>query len=188
MRPVIGDFSNGFEFLRELGVRKLVLYLGSSIGNFDWNDATSMLRQVRRELNPGDALLLGTDMVKSAEILVPAYDDAQGVTREFNKNILRRINREFVGNFDLDGFRHCVEWNPACSRVEIYLESCREQWVTLRLTETAIKFHRGERIHTENSYKYTDEMVNRMLSISGFTRERTWEDQRNWFRLHLARA
>lgn len=188
VRPVTGDFSNGFGFLREVAGPKLVLYLGSSIGNFDWSDATAMLRKVRRELSSGDALLLGTDMVKSPDILIPAYDDAQGVTREFNRNILRRINREFRGDFDLNLFRHRVEWNAACSRMEIYLESCCEQWVTLRLTGTVIKFLPEERIHTENSYKYTADMVDRMLSVSGFTRERTWFDQRKWFGLHLARA
>lgn len=188
VRPVIGDFSHGFGFLRELSGPKLVLYLGSSIGNFDWNDATALLHQVRRELASGDALLLGTDMVKSPNILIPAYDDRQGVTRDFNKNILRRINREFRGDFDLDAFCHRVEWNGACSRMEIYLESCCQQRVSLRSTGTVIQFQREERIHTENSYKYTDAMVEQMLSNAGFTRERSWFDRRKWFGLHLARV
>jgi L-histidine Nalpha-methyltransferase len=188
VRPVIADFSNGFHFLNEISGRKLVLYLGSSIGNFDWNPAITLLQKVRDQLSAGDALLLGTDMVKSPEILVPAYDDAQGVTAQFNKNILRRINREFDGNFDLDLFRHIAEWNPAQSRMEIFLESTQPQVVTLSVTGTRIRFRSGERIHTENSNKYTLEMVERMLCVSGFKLEKSWFDKRKWFGLHLARV
>jgi len=186
--PVIADFSNGFGFLQNIPGRKIVLYLGSSIGNFDWHAATAMLRKGRDRLNSGDALLLGTDMVKSPEILVPAYNDAQGVTAEFDKNILVRLNREFDADFDLDSFRHVAEWNPLRSRMEIYLESTRAQAVTLRTTGLIVKFAAGERIHTENSYKYTEQMVETMLCVSGFKLEKTWYDRRRWFGLHLARA
>jgi dimethylhistidine N-methyltransferase len=188
VRPVVADFSNGFHFLRNIPGRKVVLYLGSSIGNFDWNDATGMLRKVHEQLLPGDALLLGTDMVKSPEILVPAYDDAQGVTSEFDKNILVRLNRELDGDFDLTSFRHVAEWNPMRSRMEIYLESLRAQVVTLRMPGMKVKFDAGERIHTENSYKYTLQMVESMLCVSGFKLERSWFDRREWFGLHLARV
>ncbi len=188
IRPVIADFSNGFGFLQNIPGRKIVLYLGSSIGNFDWHAATAMLRKVRDRLNSGDALLLGTDMVKSPEILVPAYNDAQGVTAEFDKNILVRLNREFDADFDLDSFRHVAEWNPLRSRMEIYLESTRAQAVTLRTRGLIVKFAAGERIHTENSYKYTEQMVETMLCVSGFKLEKTWYDRRRWFGLHLARA
>jgi len=188
IRPVIADFSNGFGFLQNIPGRKIVLYLGSSIGNFDWHAATAMLRKVRDRLNSGDTLLLGTDMVKSPEILVPAYNDAQGVTAEFDKNILVRLNREFDADFDLDSFRHVAEWNPLRSRMEIYLESTRAQAVTLRTTGLIVKFAAGERIHTENSYKYTEQMVETMLCVSGFKLEKTWYDRRRWFGLHLARA
>lgn len=186
IRPVIADFSNGFHFLRDVPGRKLVLYLGSSIGNFDWNDAVGMLRKVHGQLSAGDTLLLGTDMVKAESILVPAYDDSQGVTAEFNKNILVRLNRELNANFDLDSFRHIAEWNPEPSRMEIYIESAREQTVLLRSVGTNIHFRAGERIHTENSYKYTLETVERMLCVSGFKLEKTWFDAREWFGLHLA--
>ncbi len=188
VRPVIADFSNGFHFLRNISGRKIVLYLGSSIGNFDWSDATGMLRRVHEQLTPGDALLLGTDMVKSPDILVPAYDDAQGITAEFDKNILVRLNREFDANFDLSSFRHVAEWNPLRSRMEIFLESTRKQVVTLRVSGTVARFSAGERIHTENSYKYTLQMVEDMLCVSGFELEKTWYDRRQWFGLHLARA
>jgi len=188
IRPVIADFSNGFGFLQNIPGRKIVLYLGSSIGNFDWDAATAMLRKVRNQLTSGDALLLGTDMAKSPEILVPAYNDAQGVTAQFDKNILMRLNREFGANFDLDSFCHVAEWNPLRSRMEIYLESMRPQAVTLGTMDLIVKFAAGERIHTENSYKYTEQMVETMLCVSGFRLEKTWYDRRKWFGLHLARV
>jgi len=186
--PVVADFSDGFHFLREIPGRKLVLYLGSSIGNFEWNDAITMLSKVRQQLAAGDALLLGTDMVKSAEILVPAYDDAQGVTAQFNKNILVRLNRELAANFDVDSFRHIAEWSPERSRMEIFLESTRPQKVTLRMPQLTVQFRAGERIHTENSHKYTLEMVERMLCVSGYNLEKTWSDRQKWFGLNLARV
>jgi len=188
IRPVVADFSNGFSFLREISGRKLVLYLGSSIGNFDWNDAVRLLGSVRDKLSSGDALLLGTDMVKEGSLLVPAYDDASGVTAEFNKNILHRLNRELDGDFDLNSFRHIAEWNPAQSRMEMYLESAREQSAVLRAAGLSVPFGCGERIHTENSYKYTMETVERMLCVSGFNLKRTWFDRSRWFGLHLANA
>lgn len=188
IKPFVTDFAHGFGFLREVHGRRLVLYLGSSIGNFDWNQSIELLRSVREQLAPGDALLLGTDMVKGAEILVPAYDDSRGVTAEFNKNILRRINRELNADFDLDSFRHIAEWNPARSRMEIYLQSTHAQTVTLGLTGTGVYFRAGERIHTENSYKYTLEMVEQMLCVSGYRLEKSWFDARRWFGLHLGRV
>jgi dimethylhistidine N-methyltransferase len=187
VRPVIADFAHGFGFLKEISGRKLVLYLGSSIGNFNWNAAVAMLRAVSEQLSAGDALLLGTDMVKSPEILVPAYDDAQGVTAEFNKNILARLNRELDADFDLSSFRHVAEWNAARSRMEIFLESTRPQLVLLRSAGTRIRFAPGERIHTENSHKYTLEMINSLLCVSGLRLEKSWFDRREWFGLHLAR-
>lgn len=188
VRPVVADFSEGFSFLRDIGGRKLVLYLGSSIGNFDPGAAVEMLRQVRSQLSAGDALLLGTDLAKVPSILVPAYDDAQGITARFNKNILQRLNRDLEADFDLDSFRHVALWNPIRSRMEIYLESLATQIVRLRLLQLEVRIHAGERIHTENSYKYTMPMVEGMLGEAGFKLERTWFDGRKWFALHLARV
>jgi L-histidine N-alpha-methyltransferase len=188
VRPVVADFSHGFGFLRTIPGRKLVLYLGSSIGNFDPEPAVEMLTQIRSQLAPGDALLLGTDLVKHSSILVPAYDDAQGITEQFDKNILARLNRELGANFDLDFFRHVAIWNPVKSRMEIYLESLRPQVVDLGLLNSRVKIANGERIHTESSYKYTMSMVREMLESSGFSLDATWFDQRTWFALHLARV
>ena len=186
VKPVVADFAHGFGFLRDINGRKLVLYLGSSIGNFDWNDAVSMLKSVRDQLSGADELLLGTDMVKPADILVPAYNDSRGITQQFNKNILVRLNREFDGDFDLASFRHVAEWNPRCSRMEIYLESLRAQTANMKMLRLAVSFAARERIHTENSYKYSLSGVEQMLCASGFKLEKSWFDRRKWFGLHLA--
>ncbi len=188
IRPLVADFGEGFGFLRRIAGRKLVVYLGSSIGNFEPDAAIAMLAEVRRQLSAGDALLLGTDLVKDQAVLIPAYDDAQGVTAEFNKNILRRINRELRANFDVDAFRHIAVWNPARSGMQIYLESTRTQRVHIAALNVDIAVWSGERIHTENSYKYTLPMVRRMLESAGYKLEQTWFDRRIWFALHLARA
>ena len=188
VKPIVADFSQGFGFLRTIRGQKLVLYLGSSIGNFNPEAAVEMLSRVRHQLVPGDALLLGTDLAKDPAVLVPAYDDAQGVTAEFNKNILRRLNRDLQGDFDLDAFRHRALWNPRRSRMEIYLESLKDQTVTLGLLRQGVHFRAGERIHTENSYKYTLTMVREMLEGAGFKLEQSWFDECKWFGLHLARV
>jgi L-histidine Nalpha-methyltransferase len=186
IRPVIADFSDGFGFLRDIPGRKLVLYLGSSIGNFELPAAIDMLCSVHSELSPGDALLLGTDLAKNSAILVPAYDDAQNVTAEFNKNILHRINRELDASFDLDSFRHVAKWNASQSRMEMHLESLQPQIVNLRSLNLHVRFANRERIHTENSYKYTLPGVREMLNTAGFSPGKTWLDRKKWFALHLA--
>jgi len=188
VRPVVADFSRGFGFLREVPGRKLVLYLGSSIGNFDPVTAIEMLQQIRHQLVEDDALLLGTDLVKPQSILLPAYDDAQGITAQFNKNILRRLNRELGADFALDFFRHIACWSPEPSRMEIYLESLRPQVVAIPSLNLCARFACGERVHTENSYKYTPRMVIEMLGPAGFVLHHSWFDQRKWFALHLARV
>lgn len=188
VNAIAADFAHGFDFLRRIQHRKLVLYLGSSIGNYEYPEAISLLKQVRENLASGDALLLGTDMAKGRDFLIPAYDDPAGVTAEFNKNILRRINRELLADFDLDAFRHVAQWNPARSRIEIYLQSERAQAVNIPVARTTVKFAAGELIHTENSHKYTLEAVQQMLCVSGFRLEKSWFDAQKWFGLHLARV
>jgi L-histidine Nalpha-methyltransferase len=186
--PVVTDFSSGMGFLRDIPGRKLVLYLGSSIGNFDPDTAVEMLTQICRQLQPEDALLLGTDLVKEESILVPAYSDAQGITERFSKNILCRLDRELGAEFDLSTFAHVARWNAKQSRMEMYLESMRPQSVRIKLLDLCVRFGNGERIHTENSYKYTHEMVENMLEPAGFSLTRTWYDRKHWFGLHLARV
>lgn len=188
VHPIVADYTRGLNGIGQLKRRKLALYLGSSIGNFEPDAAVSVLRQVRASLRPGDALLLGTDLVKNAALLRAAYNDKCGVTAQFNKNLLVRINRELGANFDLDSFRHVAVWNRLRSRMEIYLQSSCQQTVSIELPSLQVTFAKGERIHTENSYKYTHAMVRSLLQDGGFELEHTWTDRREWFALHLARV
>ncbi|HZD30233.1 MAG TPA: L-histidine N(alpha)-methyltransferase, partial [Candidatus Angelobacter sp.] len=188
VNPIVADYTGGVEALNRISGRKLVLYIGSSIGNFEPDESVRVLRRIRRSLRTGDALLLGTDMVKGRKVLVPAYDDAQGITAQFNKNILVRLNRELDADFDLEAFRHVVVWNRGCSRMEMHLESRGPQSVFLAAIDMDVSFAAGERIHTENSYKYTPGMVETILRDSGFRLEQSWLDRQKWFAVHLARV
>ncbi|HEY8211228.1 MAG TPA: L-histidine N(alpha)-methyltransferase [Myxococcaceae bacterium] len=186
--PIQDEFHRALGKVQERPGRKLVLFIGSSVGNFDGAEAVELLAGLRAAMRPGDALLLGTDLRKDPALLVPAYDDAQGVTARFNKNLLARINRELGGHFDPDAFRHVAVWNGEASRIEMHLESVRAQVVAVDGLEMSVRFERGERIHTESSYKYTPEMVEEILRRAGFQREHTWTDDRGLFAEHLARV
>ena len=186
--PIIADYTSGVPALSRINGRKLVLYIGSSIGNFELSEAVCILRRIRRSLSAGDAVLLGADLAKSPKIMLPAYNDAAGVTAAFNKNMLARLNRELDADFNLDAFNHVALWNRRCSRMEIYLESTVRQSAFLGAIDLDVRFEPGERIHTENSYKYTDEMIATILGESGFTLEKIWTDPKRWFGVHLARV
>jgi L-histidine Nalpha-methyltransferase len=188
VNPILADYTGGVEALSRISGRKLVLYIGSSIGNFEPDDSIRLLRRIRRSLQAGDALLLGADFAKSPKILIPAYDDTQGVTAAFNKNVLARLNRELEADFNLDAFRHVALWNRRCSRMEMHLESTVAQPVFIPALDLDIAFQKGERIHTENSYKYTTTMIESILRESGFKLEQSWHDRQKWFGVHLARV
>jgi len=181
----VADYTEGIAEIPSPG-RRLVLYIGSSIGNFEPADGVRVLREVRRRLVPGDLLLLGVDHVKDKTTLLRAYDDAAGVTAEFNKNMLTRINRELGANFNTRLFRHRAKWNAERSRIEIYLESLAAQRVTIPTLELEVKFARGESIHTENSYKFTPESIGAIVERAGFAVTQRWTDERDWFGVYLA--
>ncbi|HVZ85112.1 MAG TPA: L-histidine N(alpha)-methyltransferase [Terracidiphilus sp.] len=187
--PLVADYTVRLNLhpLRA-GERRLMLYIGSSIGNFEPEEAVRILRTVSAALRPGDALLLGVDLVKDEQILLPAYDDAVGVTAAFNRNILFRLNRDLGADFNPAAFEHRAVWNAAESRIEMHLESRTAQTVHIPGLDLAVPFARGERIHTENSYKYRLHQVGRLLTAGGFTLESTWTDRRNWFAVCLARV
>jgi dimethylhistidine N-methyltransferase len=161
----------------------LVLFLGSNIGNFDPPVARELLARVRRVLHQGDALLLGTDLVKPEPDLLTSYDDPLGVTAAFNRNLLRRINEELGGTFDLDGFAHRATWNGAESRVEMHLVSRRAQVVHVAAADLTIEFAAGEWIWTESSHKYTADQVVHEGRALGFERADQWIDDRVRFAL-----
>jgi dimethylhistidine N-methyltransferase len=184
--PQALDYTNGLRFAPAAPEeRRLVLYIGSSIGNFEPEEAARLLRKIRKELTPGDGLLLGVDMVKDEPTLLAAYDDAAGVTADFNLNMLARLNRELGAEFELDAFGHLAVWNEAESRIEMHIESRVEQSVLLAALEMRVEFAEGERIHTENSYKYRPGQAEAMLDAAGFTHEATWTDENGWFAVCL---
>jgi L-histidine Nalpha-methyltransferase len=166
----------------------LVLLLGSNIGNFDMPAAHEFLRAIRDAIAPGDALLLGGDLVKPERDLQLAYDDPLGVTAAFNLNLLVRINRELGGTFDLDAFAHAAVWNPAQHRVEMHLESRVDQQVTIAHAGLSVSFAAGERIWTESSYKYEPSQIEEMGLEAGFVAREQWIDDEARFALTLFTA
>lgn len=194
VEPLVADYTDGLAnagdrlSFRRPGERRMFLYIGSSIGNFDMPFALQILRDIRRQLLPGDSLLLGADLVKDRKTLLDAYDDAAGVTAAFNKNALTRINRELGSNFNLQLFRHRARWNEALSRIEMHLESLITQIVFIPAIDLQVRLGRGETIHTENSYKFTDEQIAGLLGRAGFKIAKQWKDQRGWFGEYLALA
>lgn len=186
--PRVSDYTHGIAEVPADGRRRIVLYIGSSIGNFEPAEAIAVLRKVRRRLAPSDLLLLGVDHVKDRQTLLRAYDDADGITAAFNKNILHRINRELGANFSTRLFRHVARWNAEKSRVEIYLESLVAQRVAIPALELELRFARREMIHTENSYKFTAEGVASIVEPAGFKLTRRWTDDHEWFGVYLATA
>jgi L-histidine Nalpha-methyltransferase len=188
VRPLVGRYQDLLPQLGALPGPRLLLFIGSSIGNYDPPAAVELLAAARRHLAPGDSLLLGADLRKSADVLLPAYDDAAGVTARFTRNLLVRLNRELGAGFDPGGFRHLAIWNPERSRMEIYLESLRDQEVAIPSLGLVVRFARGERLHTENSYKLPLAAQLRLLRDAGFEPAALWRDAREYYAVHLARV
>jgi L-histidine Nalpha-methyltransferase len=185
--PIVANYVTHPPQLDSFDGTTLALYIGSSIGNFTPEEARTILRNLRSQLQAGDALLLGVDMVKDEPTLVAAYDDRDGVTAEFNLNMLHRLNRELEANFDPARFRHRALWNPAQLRIEMHLESTRDQHVRIAAADLEIYIAKNESIHTENSYKFTDESIRILLRDGGFEVEQMWTDEREWYSVTLAR-
>ncbi len=161
---------------RRAGQRILVLFLGSTIGNFDRPADVVFLREIRTLLNPGDALLLGTDLEKPVDRLIRAYDDSLGVTAAFNLNLLARVNAELDADFRLDGFEHVARFNRETRSVEMHLRSTRVQDVTVGLAGFSVAFGEGETIWTETSHKYSLSEVDALAQRTGFRRQAQWVD------------
>ena len=202
VRPQVANYiTDTVRIERPPNSKILALYIGSSIGNFSPGEARQILTRLRSELAPGDALLLGADLApslpgatpaKSVATLLAAYNDSQGVTAAFNRNILARLNRDLGANFRPDRFLHRALWNPAHSRIEIYLESLSAQTVRIPANSAGpaltLQFAAGESIHTENSYKFTPAALAALLAASAFAPTRTFTDPANLFAVTLATA
>ena len=185
---IISEYEKGLELVSNLERKgKLFLFLGSSIGNFNPSEIEAFLKSVRNAMQADDFLLIGFDLVKDHHVLNAAYNDSQGITREFNLNILRRINMELNANFDLSKFIHSAFYNEEKSRVEMHLVSQQDQLIRIDKLDKKIKFKKGESIHTENSYKFTDMMIYSYAQRAGLEALKMWTDPQNYFALTLFR-
>ena len=184
---VVADFEEHLDRLPG-GEQRMVAFLGGTIGNLVPAERATFLRQVRAELRAGETLLLGTDLVKSPDVLVPAYDDAAGVTAEFNKNVLHVINRELKADFDPDAFAHMAIWDAETEWIEMRLRSLSAQRVRVELLGLDVTFEAGEEMRTEVSAKFRREGVTAELAAAGFELAHWWTDVAGQFGLSLSTA
>jgi L-histidine N-alpha-methyltransferase len=182
---VCGDFEEHLGKIPRIG-RRLVVFLGSTIGNLTPGPRTDFLSTLADTLQPGDSLLLGTDLVKDTERLVRAYDDSAGVTAKFNRNVLAVVNRELEADFDLDAFEHVAKWNSDEERIEMWLRASTAQRVRVAGLDLTVDFGEGEEMLTEVSCKFRPEGVDAELTAAGLRRTHWWTDPAGDFGLSLS--
>ena len=187
MHGVVGDFTEHLELLPGQPAR-LVAFLGGTIGNLLPDERAKFLTTIRNVLEPGEWLLLGTDLVKDPDTIVRAYDDAAGVTAEFNRNVLHVLNRELDADFDVSAFDHVAYWNAEQEWLEMRLRARYEQRVRVPALDLDVHFAEGEHVRTEVSTKFRKERVVEELAEAGFELDQWWTDERGRFALSLARA
>jgi dimethylhistidine N-methyltransferase len=186
---VAAEYHEGVQHLRSESDRpRMILWLGSNIGNFTRAEAAAFLRRIRETMTPADRMLVGVDLRKDRAVLEAAYDDAAGVTAAFNLNLLARINHELNGNFDLSGFQHRAIYDQDPGRIEMHLVSTRAQSVTIGRIGLTVRFASGESIHTENSYKYDLAEIHELATAAGLQDHCFWQDAASRFHLHLLAA
>jgi len=182
IEPVAGDFSRPLDLPRLPGRDRLVYFPGSTIGNLTPQEAQAFLKMTRGQVGPRGAMLVGVDLKKDANVLHAAYNDARGVTAAFNLNLLKRINRELDGDFDLKRFSHYAFYNAPLGRIEMHLVSLAAQ--TVNVGDHRFGFGAGESIHTENSYKYSIAEFQALAAQGGWRPGKVWTDRRGLFSLH----
>ncbi len=179
---LVTDYFEGLKWLsRQDSSRNVVLFLGSNIGNFSPDESISFLKHLRASINNGDYLLIGFDLKKDIDMMVRAYNDSQGITEQFNTNILSRINRELGGEFDLDRFRYRSIWDEHCNAIKSYQVSSRDQEVHIRDLNTTFTFDENEPIHTESSHKFTIDQCTGMAKATGFSVVEHFFDEQHYF-------
>jgi dimethylhistidine N-methyltransferase len=187
----VGDYRQALRAIREESrgpshfKHTLVLFVGSTLGNLEPAERSELLLGIRDLLKPGDAFLLGIDLKKSEDVLIPAYDDPLGVTAAFNLNVLARINRELAGEFDLRSFRHQARYDRTLGRIEMHLESLRRQTVRIPGAGLEVPFEEGETIHTESSYKFDPDQIAALAAEAGMELRRSWFDRARRFSSNL---
>ena len=188
INPLVGDYHAGLGNLPKTEGVRLIAFLGSTIGNFTVEECSEFICEIKQCLQPGDFFLLGADLVKEPAVLNAAYNDAEGVTAEFNLNLLRVMNREINANFDLENFTHHAVFNEDAGRIEMYLISTKDQEVRLGSDDTLIRLASGERILTEISRKFNGNELETMLGDHGFKTIRHYQPANRYYSLLLARV
>ena len=188
VRPLLGDYHAGLENMPRFPGARLYMFLGGTIGNFTPPEARAFIGAIRRRMEPGDFLLLGADRVKDAAVLHAAYNDAQGITAEFNLNVLRVLNRELDADFRADNFAHLAVYSNELNRIEMYLVSGLRQEITLGRLDLSITLERGEKILTELSYKYYYDELETLLEEFELDVIRHFEPDNRYFSLVLAQS
>ena len=181
---VVADFTSQLAYLPNHRAR-MYCFLGGTIGNMGNEESINFLHEIARNMNLGDTLLIGFDMMKPPGILETAYNDSRGITGQFNRNILNVINNELNANFDQSHFDHIAFFNEDSSRIEMHLQVNRDCSVRIDGIDMQVNFDKGETIHTENSHKFTREMIERMAGQSGLSVQNWYSDSRGWFSLVL---
>lgn len=176
-----GDYFNILASLKENTNPKVVLFLGSNIGNMTDETASDFLNELSENLRAGDKLVLGVDLIKAKEIVLPAYNDSSGVTSKFNLNLLERINKELGGDFNLDHFMHKPEYNEQDGIAKSFIVSSKEQTVEIKSLGKSFSFKENEKIHTEISRKYNDLILEKIIANSNFSIQSKIMDSRNYF-------
>jgi L-histidine Nalpha-methyltransferase len=161
--------------------RKIILFLGSNIGNMTDEQAKSFIASLSANLNKGDKIVLGVDLIKEKEVVLPAYNDAAGITRDFNLNLLERMNRELHANFDLNFFVHDPEYHESEGIAKSFLKSTKKQVVTIESINKQFVFEENERIHTEISRKYNDVILDKIIDESPLSVQHCFTDHKSWF-------
>ena len=185
---VVDTFENGLDFIENYDDKpNLITFLGSSFGNFDKSEGISFLKKINTLMKSDDLFLIGLDLKKDSNVLHNAYNDAQNTTAKFNLNVLKRINDELGGNFNLENFEHHAVYNEEKGRIEMYLRSLSEQFVTIEKSDLSITLSKHELIHTENSHKFSITQIESSLRDSNFEKLEMWFDSRNYFALVLAK-
>ncbi len=183
---IIDEYESGLKFLKYYDTKKnLIIFLGSSFGNFDLEDGSKFLSKINSAMKKDDLFLIGLDLVKDKKILECAYNDSEGITAQFNLNILSRINSELGGNFDLQKFRHHAVYNEDQNKIEMYLRSIDRQTINIPQADLTLNLEKDELIHTENSQKFTISNIKQMSEKAGFEIKDMWYDEKQYFAMIL---
>lgn len=182
-KPLQGDYFEILETIKDTQTHKVILFLGSTIGNMSEPDR--FVASLAEKMHPGDKLLLGVDLKKDTDLILKAYNDEQGITSDFNLNLLQRINRELGGNFDISKFRHSPLYNEQAGQAESYIESTEDQDVTITAIGRTYHFGKGELIHTEISRKFDDKAIEQIIQGTGLQVKKKFTDSKNYYADYL---